>query len=41
MRTTELENENRLAESGEDGVKEPSPGPLPLAGFELIPIGRF
>ncbi len=41
MRTTELENENRLAGSGEDGIKEPCPGPHPLAGFDLTPVGRF
>ena len=41
MRTAELENENRLAGSREDGVKEPSPGPHPLAGFDVIPVGRF
>ncbi len=37
MWTEELENENRLAGSREDGVKEPSPGPHPLAAFDLTP----
>ena len=37
MRPTELENESRLAGSREDGVKEPSPGLHPLAGFDLTP----
>ena len=40
MWTEESENENRLAGSREDGVKEPSPGPHPLAGFDMIPVGR-
>src|SRR5207344_1405218 len=41
MWTEELENENRLAGSREDGVKEPSPGPHPLAGFDMIPLAAF
>jgi hypothetical protein len=41
MRTTELENENRLAGSGEDGLKESSPGPRPLAGFDLTSLAAF
>jgi hypothetical protein len=35
MRTTELENKNRLAGSREAGLKDSSPGPRPLAGFDL------
>jgi hypothetical protein len=41
MRTTELENENRLAGSREDGLKESSPGLRPLAGFDLTTVDRF
>ena len=37
----ELAHENRLASSGGDGVKQPSPSPLSLAGFELTTVGRF
>jgi integrase len=40
MRTTELENENRLARSREVGLKDSSPGPRPLAGFDLTTEGH-
>jgi len=36
-----LAHENRLASSGGDGVKQPSPRPLSLAGFEVTTVGRF
>jgi hypothetical protein len=36
-----LAHENRLASSGGGGVKQPSPRPLPLAGFEVTTVGRF
>jgi hypothetical protein len=41
MRSTELAHENRLASSGGDGVKQPCPRPLSLAGFEVTTVGRF
>ncbi len=41
MWAAELEDQNRLARSGENGIKEPSPGPSPLAGFALTTVGRF
>jgi|GEM_PF-6999225 len=36
MRPTELAHENRLASTGGVGVKQPSPRPVPLAGFEVL-----
>jgi hypothetical protein len=33
MRSTELAHKNRLASTGEGGVKQPSSRPLSLAGF--------
>jgi hypothetical protein len=36
-----LAHKNRLASSGGNGVKQPSPRPLPLAGFEVTTVGRF
>lgn len=41
VRTAELEDKNRLARSGEIGIKQLRPGPSPLAGFEVIMNGRF
>jgi hypothetical protein len=41
MRAPELENKNGLARSGQTGLKEPSPGPNTLAGFDLTTVGRF
>jgi len=36
-----LAHENRLASPGGDRVKQPSPRPLSLAGFEVTTVGRF
>ena len=35
MRPSQLANKNGLARAGETGLKEPSPGPHPLAGFDV------
>jgi hypothetical protein len=36
-----LAHKNRLASTGGGGVKQPSPRPLSLAGFEVTTVGRF
>jgi len=41
MRPPELANKNGLARAAENGLKEPSPGLHPLAGFDLTTVGRF
>ena len=42
MRAAELADQNRLASTGGGRVEQLSPGRLlPLAGFEVITVGRF
>ncbi len=41
VRPQKLADENGLARSGADRLKELSPGQPPLAGFGLIMNGRF
>ena len=41
MWSAELAHQIRLASPGGGRVKQPSPRPLPLAGFALTTVGRF